>query len=602
MTNLVPDINLKRVINKYFSRSSDSHISKFDLERIDDVVYCDVSFPGYYISNLNGLQYAINLKNISIEDQLITNIHPISNLTNIKSLFFNNNYITNVPDLSKMTNLSSLHLNHNHIKDVYGLTTAKKIETLKICNNNISDLTPLSILKNLKDLQATNQVVNIKDVYTSIESYSLDISFLKDINGDVPSNIEPSHSGIYNPLNNEISWSDIRDYNTKLNFVFYNKEKNFTGIVIIELIGLNEVVTVEDENFKAELSNLLSLDSSIITKKDLLKLRFLDMDNKNIESLKGIEYAENLYTLKADKNKITDLKHVPTSVNYLSLKNQHIVFNCLLKNPRVFSHSLEYLQDKKGHFISHITPALNGYYNSETNNITWDIDYLPQNLEFYFSSYNNYFTGTVILQLQSENSDFKESKELVAIPDINLRIKINKAINRYENHVISYNDLNTLTVLDCYSKSIKNLEGLQYCQNINILSLVNNDIQNINYLSQLTTLNYLDLSRNHIYDISALNHIQSKIKYLHAHSQVINFEEYIYNEDCFTFSLDFLKDFNGENIKNIIPSSEGTYIKENNNIVWNLESQPSFVSISFINDNHFFSGVIYISFIYKVQN
>ena len=61
--------------------------------------------------------------------------------------------------------------------------------------------------------------------------------------------------------------------------------------------------------------------NNTITLKDMLKLRVLDLSNKDIKSLKGLEYASNLYTLILDGTYVTDLQYVPSSVNYISSKN-----------------------------------------------------------------------------------------------------------------------------------------------------------------------------------------------------------------------------------------------------------------------------------------
>ncbi len=54
MTNLVPDINLKTVINQYFSRSEEAEITKLDLESIKGYIYSDISSLGKYICSVEG--------------------------------------------------------------------------------------------------------------------------------------------------------------------------------------------------------------------------------------------------------------------------------------------------------------------------------------------------------------------------------------------------------------------------------------------------------------------------------------------------------------------------------------------------------------------
>ena len=81
------------------------------------------------------------------------------------------------------------------------------------------------------------------------------------------------------------------------------------------------IANIEDENLQQEIVSILNKENDIITQKDMLKLRSLDLTNKNIKSLKGLEYANNLYTLILDGTYVTDLQSVPSSVNYISSKN-----------------------------------------------------------------------------------------------------------------------------------------------------------------------------------------------------------------------------------------------------------------------------------------
>lgn len=325
MTSLIPDINLKSVINQYFSRPEETEITKSDLESIKGYIYSDISSLGKYICSVEGLQYATNMKELLIENNLLTSIDQLTSLENLNTLFLNNNLITIVPDLSNMTSLTSLLLNGNEIKDISPISSGKNLRFIKINENRVSDLSSLSKLKNLREIRAVNQDIEIKDVIESSDFYKLDISFLKDINGKAPNNISPSHLGKYDKKNKEITWDTTLISFDNPSFTFENDDGCFSGIVSIDLIDINQTIVIDDENFKNEVINTLNKENKIITFKDMLKLRYLDLSNKNIRSLNGLEYASNLYTLILDGTYVTDLQHVPPSVNYISslnLKNE----------------------------------------------------------------------------------------------------------------------------------------------------------------------------------------------------------------------------------------------------------------------------------------
>ena len=508
MTNLVPDINLKAAINQYFSRPEETEINKSDLESIKGYIYSDISSLGKYICSVEGLQYATNMTALLIENNLLTNIEQLTSLGNLNTLFLNNNLITVVPDLSNMTNLTSLLLNGNEIKDISYISSGKNLRFIKVNENRISDLSSLSNLENLRELRAINQDIEIKDVIESPDFYTLDISFLKDINGETPNNISPTHLGKYNRENKEIIWDTSLISVESPSFTFESDDGYFSGIVTIDLIDVNQTVIIDDENLQNELIKILNKDNNIITLKDMLKLRSLDLSNKDIKSLKGLEYASNLYTLILDGTYVTDLQYVPSSVNYISSKN--------LKNE-------------------------------------------------------------------------------VNIPDARLKSLINIVLGKNDKCILTFNDIKDLTVLDEFANHINSLEGLQYAENLKILSLLNNKISDINPICALTKLTYLDLSNNNLKDLSPLSPFYKNISYIYANNQKINIEKSTNPQNnIFNLSLDFVKDINGSVINNITPYQNGIYNKEENSITWNLDCIPCDVSFDFAGINDIFSGTVYI--------
>ena len=86
MTNLIPDINLKSIINNYFSRQEDTDITESDLENIKGYIYSDISSLGKYICSVEGLQYATNMTELLIENNLITNMNQLVNLDKLNTL------------------------------------------------------------------------------------------------------------------------------------------------------------------------------------------------------------------------------------------------------------------------------------------------------------------------------------------------------------------------------------------------------------------------------------------------------------------------------------------------------------------------------------
>ena len=98
--------------------------------------------------------------------------------------------------------------------------------------------------------------------------------------------------------------------------------------------------------------------------------------------------------------------------------------------------------------------------------------------------------------------------DVVNIPDPNLEEGIRKGIGKpvgdiYESHLLG------LTVMYAWVGDITDLNGLEYCTNLESLHLSNNKISDISPISGLTNLKWLYLVDNQISDISPLSSLIS---------------------------------------------------------------------------------------------
>ena len=100
------------------------------------------------ISDLTGLEYAINLNTISLARNDISNLAPLSNLTGLTTLELARNDISDLSPLSGLTGLTTLHLKQNSISNLSPLSGLTGLTTLGLQNNNITDVSPLASLVN----------------------------------------------------------------------------------------------------------------------------------------------------------------------------------------------------------------------------------------------------------------------------------------------------------------------------------------------------------------------------------------------------------------------------------------------------------------------
>lgn len=163
----IPDENLVKSINKKLGKPIYSDITKSELESFEEL---DIGYS--QISNLEGLQYCINLKKLDLSANDIEDLEPISNLKNLESLrMFANNKTDKKDEIFKplvgLTNLKKLDLssqggnfNNHFIEDLTYIGQLKSLTHLNLRSNVIKDISPLYNLTNLVDLSLTSNCID----------------------------------------------------------------------------------------------------------------------------------------------------------------------------------------------------------------------------------------------------------------------------------------------------------------------------------------------------------------------------------------------------------------------------------------------------------
>jgi internalin A len=148
----------------------------------------DLSDSG--ISDLEGLQYAVNLTALIANDNDIKTLDPIKALNNLSVLSLQSNYIKDINAVQNMTNLGYLNLSDNYIISIDALKGLTDLEVIGLNANLISDLSPLKALTKLSILDLSSNVpddITQISALTNLELLSLagnnisDISVLKNM-------------------------------------------------------------------------------------------------------------------------------------------------------------------------------------------------------------------------------------------------------------------------------------------------------------------------------------------------------------------------------------------------------------------------------------
>ena len=104
-------------------------------------------FPGNSTNlDLRPLAPLINLEVLSFEGNGISDITPLAGLKELRELYLTNNRIEEVHSLAGLINLEMLFLEGNGITDISPLSNLTQLRTLHIKYNNIHDISPVSAL------------------------------------------------------------------------------------------------------------------------------------------------------------------------------------------------------------------------------------------------------------------------------------------------------------------------------------------------------------------------------------------------------------------------------------------------------------------------
>lgn len=198
-----PDKKLEAAVRKFVfeKRDNDKPITEADMANLSVV---EAKNAG--ITNLSGLEKAINLASLDIAKNQVSNLKPISGmaklqfldlagnrvedtsplaknfalqylelsnnkvkevrslsgLTNMASLYLSGNKIQDISPLTKFPRIASLYLDRNGLKSIQGIGQLRTLSSLSFAGNNVSDLAPLNGLNRLSFLMIEQN--KIKDL------------------------------------------------------------------------------------------------------------------------------------------------------------------------------------------------------------------------------------------------------------------------------------------------------------------------------------------------------------------------------------------------------------------------------------------------------
>lgn len=506
--SLIKDPNLRKLILKNVQKNENDTLTYDDLLNITYLDTNNLKDINNYtkdieISSLEGLQYCSNLKVLLIRNGCsINDLSPLKNLTNL----------TNLQILTPSKNNESISIK-GEISDLSPLSTLLSLQELVITNNTITDISTIANLVNLEKLSLTDNKIENIDVLNNLSN-------LKelDLNGNSISDLTPIQhlTNLEQILLSSNNIATLPNFDTNKNLKIL--ELNYNEITDVSKICLNKPFP-NIENLSLSYNDIGSNENLSLLSR-LTSLKKLYLTHCNIYDLSNLFHLETINDNTAVKvpalnllyisgNHISDLSVISDlkTLNKLHASDQEIELTTSNKK-RIFNYTNPIILHNKKPATSFSNISNLGSFNAETNKFTWSNINTNTILSFNFNEPINMdqestFSGTVHINI---------NVNYVNIPDANLKAAVYQKLSLCINDFVTEDEMSTINYLAANNKNIYSLEGLQYCTNIQSLSLYNNKISDISPVTNLTKLQKLNLDGNQIYilpDLSNLNNLYS---------------------------------------------------------------------------------------------
>ena len=240
-------------------------------EKMQELTYLEAQNSG--ITDITGLEFATNLRELHLGQNPITDLHPISNLITLESLHIwaisPSTPNLDIRPLVGLINLKALSLERNGISDMRLLAGLKQLRLLHLSSNQIEDISPLSGLTELRTLWIKENPIT--DLSSLVGLHLTDLKY----DGILLDTEQTEPSKAWMP--DAVLWTVVRGE-----------------------LGL--------------------LPGVPLTKEKMLRLERIEVNYNDTLNLTGLEFATNLRTLNLNgSNHITDLHAIANLLNLVEL-------------------------------------------------------------------------------------------------------------------------------------------------------------------------------------------------------------------------------------------------------------------------------------------
>ena len=144
----IPDANLRSAIAEILGKAPSATIT---VEDMSTLTFFDAEEMD--IQDLEGLQFAVNLEELSLHGNPVSDLSPLSGLTTLKEVRLSGESFSDLSPLAGLINLEGVGFWKTSVSDLSPLAGLAKLRWLNFGNSQVSDLSPLAGLISLKRLE-----------------------------------------------------------------------------------------------------------------------------------------------------------------------------------------------------------------------------------------------------------------------------------------------------------------------------------------------------------------------------------------------------------------------------------------------------------------
>ncbi|MDE0017046.1 MAG: leucine-rich repeat domain-containing protein [Candidatus Poribacteria bacterium] len=294
----IPDPNLRAAIAEALQKAPEETITRAEMETLHEL-----KAPGREITNLRGIEFAINLKELTLFNNTISDISPLARLTHLRTLFLSGNFISNISPLANLKNLLILVLPRNSISDISPLANLKNLKKLNCRHNTISDIQTLDRLME----QGTVVYFSGNPAFQTLgPQHGVDIPD--------PNLRAVIAEALSKPPGETITRAEME---SEIENVVYLSHIRAQGREITDLRGIEFAIDVFNLHLQ---HNTISDISPLVY---LTNLYILELQHNTISDISPLANLKNLQTLNLGHNTISDISPLANLKNLQTLNLGH---------------------------------------------------------------------------------------------------------------------------------------------------------------------------------------------------------------------------------------------------------------------------------------